>query len=474
MSADNNDTGLHDAEGMPVPRKVDFRTKMEQLNESLNKKKLRFYTLSEEVFDVNQEVLSKSDELKELKNKYSKNSESFVESLAEMALKEADLRYRQESVQESAVLVTNLATESNIDVERYRAELKYALHKYQESRRMAKKLQNDFSKLSDSSRIQSLNFLAFCRYSHSAQMNEINKLSVSEELPSKKETTTCKREFEKCAAKSRKDLAHFYKCKIHEFQRDEKLQIVQCRRAMERNQAMLDGIMGYNSAAYADGTALSNSVDHHLQVNSFENRVAQKLVAEAQLLLNGNNGGRRGSFDEQDIGLEKAGKAQYGAETASSKNVALFPQLMLDSDVPGSAGDSFKNSTSSRSGKRAANAGSAKYNAPGPVPSYAQPRRAETPGATPIKPTPPPTGTPSHKAVPPQVRAQLSELYHSKKKAAVALHDLHAPRTKAVFDPRPFRAVPGPESPLLQGCLLDSEITDNSTSVNLVRAETGS
>jgi hypothetical protein len=473
MSADNTGTDIHDEEGRPIPRKVDFRTKMEQLNDSLNKKKLRFYMLSEEVFDVNQEVLSKNDELKEFKNKYNKNSESFVDSMTEMALKEADLRYRQENVQESAVLVTNLATESNIDVDRYRAELKYALHKYQESRRMAKKLQNDFSKLSDTSRIQSLNFLAFCRYSHSAQMNEINKLSVSEELPSKKEITTCKREFEKCAAKSRKDLAHFYKAKIHEFQRDEKLQIVKCRRAMERNQAMLDGIMGFDGAAYPDGTALSNSVDHHLQVNSFESRVAQKLVADAQALLRGNSGGRRGSFNEQDDPPEKAGKGQYGAETASTKGAALFPQLMLDSDVPGSAGETFKSTTPSRSAKLVANAGSTKYNAPAQLPSYAQPRRAETPGSTPIKPTPPPSGTPSQKAVPPQVRAQLSELYHSKKKAAIALNDLHAPRTKAVFDPRPFCAVPGPESPLLQDCLLDSEITDKTTSANLVRAETG-
>lgn len=239
---------------------MDYQTKLEILKQTLEKKKHRFYTLSEEVFDVNQEYLSKNDELRILRGMCSRNQESYINSMTEIALTAADLRYRKEQVYDSSHVVADLTLESNSDVERYRSELKHALQKYQEARRTAKRLQNDFSKLSDGSRVQSLNFVAFCRYSQSTQINEMNKLSVSEELPSKKEISVCKKEFDKCAAKSRRDLANFYKLKIHEFQREERHVMGKCMTAMERNLARLNG------TEVLDTVKLSSAVDHHMQV----------------------------------------------------------------------------------------------------------------------------------------------------------------------------------------------------------------
>ena len=172
-------------EEAPKTGKMDSETKMQHLQEKLSAKKQRFYMLSEEIFDVNQECLSKNDELKVLKDKYSKHNKLYVRALTELALKEADLQYKKEHATQKSSVVTDFALESNKDVERLRAELKAALQKYQDSRRNAKVLQEEFGRLADSSRVESLNFLAFCKYPQSVQVNEINKLTMSELLPSK-------------------------------------------------------------------------------------------------------------------------------------------------------------------------------------------------------------------------------------------------------------------------------------------------
>jgi hypothetical protein len=469
IMADEDPRETYDGEGeVPRARKVDLATKLQLLHDSLAKKKLRFYTLSEEIFDVNQEYLSKSDDLRGLREKYQRNHEAYINSMTEMALTQAELRYRKEHVQDTSHVVSNLAFESNTDVERYRSELKYALTKYQEARRTAKRLQNDFSKLSDGSRIQSLNFLAFCRYSQSTQMNEINKLSVSEELPSKKELTTCKKEFDKCVNKSRRDLASFYKAKIHEFQREERDVVNRCILAMKMNLARMN-------ADGQDAAAFSSNVDHHLQVNSFENRVAQKLVMEANALLRTGSEEREGSEDEAGGGKGRL-TASRGARVASQ-----FSHVLLEDGRPENGTGASAKLTSgqplSRGSKRNPSTPAAKRpHAPAsPLPSYAQPTRAQTPVATSSaageKGHKPRTSSSASKAVPTQYRAQLAELYQSKKKAASAVQELHSARTRSVFDSRLFRAAPNPDSPLVHNCLLDSELTDTKTNANLVHSE---
>lgn len=283
MSEDGN---YHDREEERPKVKVDGATKLAQLQEQLAKRKQRFYTLSEEVFDINQECMSQNDELKEVKEKCAKNNQIYVDAMTELALKDADLQYRKLHSNEKSSAVSSIEFESNQDVERYRSELKHALQKYQESRRNAKKLQAEFSRLSDSSRVESLNFLAFCKYSQSVQMNEINKLSVSNELPSKKEISVCTTEFTKCAERSRAELANFYKLKIHEFQREERIQLGKTKSAMEANIRNRDGTMGGGGATADLNDRMITSIDHHLNVNSLENRTAQKLIAEAQAQLN--------------------------------------------------------------------------------------------------------------------------------------------------------------------------------------------
>lgn len=458
----------------PTARRVDLQTKLANLKDSLEKKKEKFYALSEEIFDVNQDYLCKSDDLRKLRQKYRRNHDEYINSMTEMALAQAELRYRKEKLHGTSHMASDFTMASNTDAERYRSELKYALQKYQEARRTAKRLQNEFSKLSDGSRVQSLNFLAFCRYSQSTQLNEMNKLSLSEELPTKKEVSICKKEFEKCAKKSTRDLANFYKTKIHEFQREERSVMAKCITAMKINLARLNG------ADPQEAALLASSVDHHLQMNTFENRVAQKLVMEAQALLRADSDDREGSDEEWGAGRGRA------VPSNKSGARAPFPHVLLDEGQgqgPGAppAKIGSPGQPLSRGGKRSSGpvpVGAARQPHPPstPLPSYAQPTRATTPAGTSSaegranKPRTAGSSSAS-KPVPAHFRAQLSDLYHSKKKAASALNELHAGRTRAVFDARQFRTAPGPESPLVHSCLLDSELTDSKTGANLVMSD---
>ena len=464
MSEDNLTDRREDAdERVNTAKKVDYPTKMKQLMEKLEQKKLRLFQLSEDVFDVNQEYMSMNDELRILKGKCSKNDKTFLDSMVEAALKEADLRYRKETLEETCEVVSDISHKHNSEVEMYRSELKHALQNYQEARRNAKKLQSEFSKLSDSSRVQSLNFLAFCKYSHSAQTNEINKLSVSEELPSKKEVMVCKREFGKCAEKSRSDLSNFYKLKIQEFQREERLQLGKSRAAMERNKARIDGLLGRGGNEAVDTVA--PTVNHHINVNSLENRIAQKLMLDSQIQVSDENVG------------EHTGVRLRGMGRDATQTWGPFPaQQGVGPERAGTAeGVSGKLTQSPRSWR---SNGSTKRRTPvAPVPSYAQPVRKDASSTTgtprgPLSPTPPSSERKSS-SLPPHYRAQLSELYQSKKKAASALNELQAVRTRSVFDPRPFRAVPGPDSPVLLDCLLDSDDLHPGTGPNMVQSESG-
>ena len=78
MSKDNLTDRREDAdERANKAKKVDYSTKMKQIMEKLEQKKLRLFQLSEDVFDVNQEYMSMNDELRILKGKYSKNDKTF-------------------------------------------------------------------------------------------------------------------------------------------------------------------------------------------------------------------------------------------------------------------------------------------------------------------------------------------------------------------------------------------------------------
>lgn len=302
---DTNGNGSDREEADRPKPKLDREGKMKVLQEKLAVRKQRFYALSEEIFDVNQDCMSKNDELKSLKSQYAKHNKLYVRALTELALKEADLQYKKEHAVQKSTVVTDFALESNQDVERLRADLKAALQKYQESRSQAKNLQAEFSKLADTSRVESLNFLAFCKYSQNVQLNEMNKLTLSAELPSRKEVNVCTTEFTRCAEQSRQELASYYKQKIHEFQREERLQMGKCKTQFENSQRNKDGQLGFgsnnhhnnafhlmNNDANSDGGQGAASLDHHLNVNSLENRYAQRLLADAQLQLGiAGNGG---------------------------------------------------------------------------------------------------------------------------------------------------------------------------------------
>ena len=302
--SDTNENRSDREEEVDRPKpKLDREGKMKVLQEKLAVRKQRFYALSEEIFDVNQDCMSKNDELKSLKSQYAKHNKLYVRALTELALKEADLQYKKEHAVQKSAVVTDFALESNEDVERLRADLKGALQKYQESRGQAKHLQAEFSKLADTSRVESLNFLAFCKYSQNVQLNEINKLTLSAELPSRKEVNVCTTEFTRCAEQSRQELATYYKQKIHEFQREERLQMGKCKTQFENSQRNKDGQLGFgsnthnafglmNSDVNMDGGQGAASLDHHLNVNSLENRYAQRLLADAQVQLGivGNGG----------------------------------------------------------------------------------------------------------------------------------------------------------------------------------------
>jgi len=317
-------------EEAPKAEKMDSETKMQHLQEKLSAKKQRFYMLSEEIFDVNQECLSKNDELKILKDKYSKHNKLYVRALTELALKEADLQYRKEHATQKSTVVTDFALESNKDVERLRAELKTALQRYQDSRRAAKGLQEEFSKLADSSRVESLNFLAFCKYSQSVQVNEINKLTVSELLPSKKEINVCTTEFARCAEQSRHELVSYYKQKIHEFQREERVQMGKCKTQLENSHRNKDGHLGFSMINTVDAAPEHNqsSIEHHLNVNSLENRYAQRLLADAQAQLNSNVSGGNSRSDSFVAGnLTEHNKAEIAKMAAGVVTGRVSPVL---------------------------------------------------------------------------------------------------------------------------------------------------
>lgn len=375
-----SDTQSRDRDEERPRPKVDGATKLAQLQEKLTNKKQRFYTLSEQVFDINQECMSKNDEMKGLKDQCARNNEVYVDAMTELALKEADLQYRKEHSNEKSSNVTNFELESNQDVERYRSELKYALQKYQESRRNAKKLQAEFSRLSDSSRVESLNFLAFCKYSQSVQVNEINKLSVSNELPSKKEISVCTTEFSKCAERSRSELSNFYKLKIHEFQREERIQLGKTKSIMEANIRNRDGTMGNNVDMSENIVA---SIDHHLHVNSLENRTAQKLIADAQAQFYADahppvpktgsfsrGPSRHGSFSGSFSGLDSDDRASKAGKLAAALSAAVATEHSAQSLVASNNNHNRNNGGASRGNKRAGSAaGGGARKAAEPTPS---------------------------------------------------------------------------------------------------------
>ena len=95
--------------------------------------------------------------------KHSKHYKQSVQALAELALKEADLQYKKNT----PPLQSSVVREASLWRERLHAELKAALQKFRYSRCGVERLQEKFGRFTDSSLVESLNFLAFCKYSQS-------------------------------------------------------------------------------------------------------------------------------------------------------------------------------------------------------------------------------------------------------------------------------------------------------------------
>lgn len=466
----DRDISGREEEAQHIP-KVDYTTKMAQLQEKLASKKQRFYTLSEEIFDINQECMSKTDDLKVLKEIYVKHNRMYVKALTELSIKEADLQYKREHASQKTSIVTDFALESNKDVERLRSELKYSLQRYQDSRRHAKKLQMEFSKLSDSSRVESLNFLAFVKYSQSIQLNEINKLTVSEELPSKKEVNLCTTEFTKVAAHSRSELAAYYKSKIHEFQREERVQMGKCKTTFENSHRNKDGNLNYTEAVE---NTLSTSIEHHVHVNSLENRYAQRLLADAEHQ-------QKLAFQQQDSNNTSIASlhaysntnSNHQSESAAPVAAAIataahnLEQMLLNNSarIPTLSSTPHIHPTPSKSAKKnlfsasaplttsAPTAGTATVNANhgylnptqntsnSAVPKYSTVKESEKAALS--APSAHRTAVNSSRKA--HFRAQLSALYRSKKKAASALQEMHTAKQKGehyvVFSAQLFLSV---------------------------------
>jgi len=262
--------------------------KVEELQEKLQNRKELFFRLSEDLFATNQDFMTKKEELKQLKKLNAGTTQQFVDLITNYALKEAELLEQREGTSTTSNIVHEYASESNKDVEYCRSELKDSLKQYQEARRNLKKSQNEFGRLEDTSRMESLNFLAFCRYSQSVQSNDMNKVIVGDNLPTKREISLCKSSYQQYIDRSSQKLCGFYTDKIREFQRDERLVMGRSKALMESQRLAGNNFANHN--VYATNTTAfteshekegipASAVSH---ANSIENKVAQKLIAEVQ------------------------------------------------------------------------------------------------------------------------------------------------------------------------------------------------
>jgi len=137
---------------------------------------LEFEILSKEYFEVHQDYLSKSSTLKELKLSATKASKKYVDTVTETALQESDFEYKKELLLTKSDVASNVYNEKYSVLHNLRRDLESVLQTYSDTRKNLKKYQSEISSVTDDARIDSLNMVAFCRYSQSVIANEVRKM----------------------------------------------------------------------------------------------------------------------------------------------------------------------------------------------------------------------------------------------------------------------------------------------------------
>ena len=277
QAAKSDNEAASTEEAVPAKAKKSVSDSEYKLNKKLIAAKEKFFGLSRSLFVVDQEYSCLNDELKSLKAGAKVNMKKYIEYNTELALLQAELKYKSENISERSSVVSEVAYVRNKDVEKYRHDLEAALQEYRDARKFAKKFQQDRSQTTDASRIETLNFLAFCKYSQSVQIDEIRKLSsVNRRLPLKKEIAKSRSLYAKQIKKSSKDFIQFYNRKIDDFRRQERILIGRTRDVIERT-------MGKDaSRMYAAGELMDeeSSSKQSTMAYTVENRFVQRLVAE--------------------------------------------------------------------------------------------------------------------------------------------------------------------------------------------------
>ena len=196
--------------------------RVRKLTEELNEKKAHFQQISKDCFSVHQDYQTKSTYLKELKSKAAKKLKDYVKIVTDTALQDSDSTYKEYILQKKTELAADLLEDKYLTLHNLRKSLEDAVQMYTDCRRNLKKYQFKLSAVTDEARIDTLNMVAFCRYSQSVIATEVQKLPTSSFLPSKKVSDTKNTNFNHCS-KSAKELTHFYIERIAKLRRDEML-----------------------------------------------------------------------------------------------------------------------------------------------------------------------------------------------------------------------------------------------------------
>eukprot|EP01035_Chromulina_nebulosa_P029521 gene29521-39126_t len=199
-----------------------LKSRIKVLTEELNGKKAHFQQISKEYFTVQQDYQTKSSYLKELKSDTSRRLKDYVNVVTETALKDADYTYKEYVLQKKTELAAHLLEDKYSTLHNLRKSLESAVHMYSDCRRNLKKYQSKLSAVSDDARIDTLNMVAFCRYSQSIIGAEVQKLPRRSFLSSKNVSETKQINSSRCS-ESAKDLTHFYLEHIAKLRRDETL-----------------------------------------------------------------------------------------------------------------------------------------------------------------------------------------------------------------------------------------------------------
>lgn len=244
-------------------------SKVAYLDESVERKRNTFIELSEKLFRMNQEFVTKHEEFQNLETQIAESMEIYVDTMTKVALKEAEVDRKRETSEIKAMSNDEMLMKKSDEVDVEREKLKNSLELYRQCRKNVKLFESDVNKEADDARIDSLNYLAFTRYSQSVLQNEMKKIANKKTLPSRKEILEAKTYFTKEVNKSTLDLAVFYRSKILDFRRQERILVGRSRELMEQS--------GSRSAAlYEEFNNLSTLDGRN---NSMEKRFLQRLVS---------------------------------------------------------------------------------------------------------------------------------------------------------------------------------------------------